>query len=257
MRDRRDPMEELIWESRDGEISAADRTRLELHLAQHPEARTVAQSADLLATRLEAAGRPVPTPPELRPRIFAALAAARRDPRRGGLLETIRSLLTPPPVLRPAYLAAGLLGLVLGAGGFYLVESIGRLGPIPEHELYGTMRARTGGGIDVALAGGAGTLTLRRDGALLEIEAGLAGGVPESADEIQLRGEGLRTRGFEPQAGGTPRLEASAQAVVLSRLDSGRHRLIVELSDPGAPVELLVFGRGRPILRREIRLADL
>jgi hypothetical protein len=257
MRDRRDPLEELIWENRDGEISAADRTRLELHLEQHPEARAAAQAAERLATQLDEAGRPVPVPVELRPRIFAALAAARRETRGGGLLAALRKLLAPPAALRPAYLAVGLFGLVLGAGAFYLVESIGRLGPLPEQELYGTMRARAGGGVDVLLASGAGTLTLRRNGLVLEVEAGLVGGIPESADELQLRGEGLRTRSLDPQAGVAPRLEASAQAVVLSHLGAGRFRLTVEVGDAEEPVELLVFGRGRPILQREIRLADL
>jgi hypothetical protein len=253
----RDRIEELIWESQDGEISAADQVQLAARLAQDPAARAAAESAASFAARLGEAGRVVPVPAELRPRIHAALAAARRAPRGGRLLASLRSLLAPPPTQRLAYLMAGFIGLLLGVGGSLLIRATDRLGPIPQQELYGTMRPRVAGGVDLVLGGGAGTLTLRRQGDLLDLEIGLVGGREPSADELQIRGDALRIRGLEAQAGGAARLEASPRTIVLSQLGSGRHRLILELADAAAPIEISILAGGRPLLRRQIRPVDL
>jgi hypothetical protein len=128
---------------------------------------------------------------------------------------------------------------------------------VPEQELYGTMRPHAGAGVVLEIPGGAGTLTLRREGSRLEIEAGLVAGQAGSADEIRLRGEGLAARLYEPEPASATRLEVGPREVVLARLDGGRHRLTVEVEDAGSPLELLVSARARPILQREFRLNDL
>lgn len=248
-----DRIEELIWESQDGEISGADRTLLAARLAQDASARAVAESAASLAARLTQAASPTSVPPELSPRIHAAIAAARREPRRGTLLASLRSLLSPPPPQRLAYLVAGLIGLLVGAGGTLLWRAGEALGPLPEQALYGTMRPSSGGGTDLVLGAGAGTLTLRRDGDLLDLEIALAG---DRADEVRIHGNALRIRGLEAQTGSSPVVTADAQTIVLSHLSAGRHRLRLELADAAAPLEIAVSGGGRPLLRRQIRPAD-
>jgi hypothetical protein len=248
----RDRIEELIWESQDGEISGADRTLLAARLAQDASARAVAESAASLAARLTQAASPASVPPELSPRIHAAIAAARREPRRGTLLGSLRSLLSPPPQERLAYLVAGLIGLLVGAGGTLLLRTE-PLGPLPEQALYGTMRPSSGGGTDLVLGAGAGTLTLRRDGELLDLEIALAG---DRADEVRIHGNALRIRGLEAQPGGSSLLTADGQTIILSHLSAGHHRLRLELADAAAPLEIAVSGEGRPLLRRQIRPAD-
>ena len=254
----RNRIEELIWESQDGEIIPVDREWLATRLARDSAARRAAEAASGLAATLEQAAGEVLPPPELRLRIRTALASARREPRRSSILESVRSLLLPPSAPRLAYLAAGLIGLVLGGAGAYLIQATRQLGPIPVQELYGTMRPRATGGVDFELAGGAGTLTLRRQGAVLEIEAELAANlVAEPADAIQIRGQALRARRFAAQPGGAARLEASEQDVVVRGLGPGRHLLVLELADSAEAIEISVSSRGRPLLSRELRLADL
>ncbi len=250
----RDRVEELIWESRDGEISPEDREFLAARLAQDPAARAAAEAAASFAARLEAAVSEAQPPPELRLRIQAALASARREPRRSTLGEFVRNLLLPPRTPRLAYLSAALIGLVLGGAGTYLFHAARQHGPIPVQELYGTMGPRSAGGVNLELAGGAGVLTLRRQGSVLEVEADLPA---HSLDEIQIRGAALHTRRFVAQPGSAARLQATEQEVAVRELGPGRHLLVLEFGDAGVPIELTVSGRGRLLLHRALRLADL
>ena len=247
-----DRIEELIWESQDGEISGEERARLAESLENDPAARSAAALAQTLSARLAEAGREEPVPPELRPRIQAALALARREPRRGSLLASLSRLLLPPAAPRLHYVTAALCGMLLGAAVVWFLQSE-RLGPLPEPELYGTISTPAGGGVEIEIAEGAGILKLARNGPLLLAEAVLA----TDTDELRIRGGGLAVRGFEALPGSAARLESSAQEIVVRQLGAGRHRLILELGDPGLAIELSVHGSGRLLLRREIRPADL
>lgn len=250
----RDRIEQLIWESQDGEITPADREWLSARLAQDPAARAAAEAAANLAPKLEEIVREVDPPPELRWRIQAALASARREPRRRSIFGTVRALLLPPGTPRFAYLTAGLIGLVLGGAGAYLFSAARQQGPIPLQELYGTMRPLAAGGVELKLAGGAGALTLRRHGLVLEVEADLP---VHSADEIRIRAAALRIVRFEAQPGGAARLGASAQEIFARELGSGHHLLILEVVDAGTAIEITVSARGQPLLQRELRLSEL
>jgi hypothetical protein len=250
----RDRVEELIWQRRDGEISPQDGEWLEIRLAEDPAARAQAENAAVFARILEQDSAEVRPPPELRPRIQAALAGVRRGP--SSLLASLRELLLlrSPRFANLSVGLVGLLCLIVGGAAVQLVHVVRGQGPIPEQEVYGTMRPSAAGGIDLELAGGSGRLSLRRLSSTLEVEADLPASGP---DEILIRGAVLRTRSLASPASGGVRLEAGERVVVLRQLGTGRYRVALEVADAEATLEITASAQGKLLLRRELRWSDL
>jgi hypothetical protein len=251
----RDRIEELIWERRDGQISPQDGEWLESRLAEDPGARAQAENAAFLSQLLEQDSAEVRPPPELRPRIQAALAGVRRG-RPSSMLASWREmlLLRSPRFANLSVGLVGLLCLIVGGAAVQLVHVVRGQGPIPEQEVYGTMRPSAAGGVDLELAAGAGRLSLRRVGSTLELEADLPALGP---DEILIRGAALRTRSLASPASGGVRLEASEREVALHQLGTGRYRVALEVAEAEATLEITASAQGKPLLRRELRWSDL
>jgi hypothetical protein len=243
-------VEQLLWELRDGEIAAADRTWLEAELARDPEAAAMAGEVTAVHQALAEAAE-VEAPAELGARIRRALERAR--PPRSGWSRLPRPAAGSEPTWRRgwAYLAAG---LVMGIG----LTLVLRTGPdLETRDVAGTAgltAAAEIAGEPVGIAGGRGTLAVGRRGGDLTLRLEWTGAEPA---ELAVRGGGgLRVRSLEPPAGATLR-ELDGSVWVFRLAGPGTAALEATPLDPAAPIEVDVRAQGRSWARRTVRLEEL
>ncbi len=236
--------ERLAWERLDGTISAENEARLDAMLAGSDSSRRRYEALHGIAREL-ASVAPVASPAELRPRIDRAVAASSPGWRRS---SSVLVFWRP----RLAYLAAGLLA---GAVAARLLMP----GPtVDRGHASGAMVAAVAtpsAGLTLDLAG-IGTLALRRDRDLLDLELRLSTDRPV---EISL----------EPGHGqlGIAALEAGGASIVTAAADGGGARFRVQ--GPGHPkvslrwgggdteVSVRVSSEGVTVTERVIRLREL
>lgn len=243
MRDQE--LERLTWQRIDGALSPEDRRRLDRYLEDHPEARGRVRQIEDLA-RLLRAPDPVAAPLELRPRIDRALAAAKapRAPRTS-VVQRPRAWPWGP---RLAYVAAGVLIGVVAT----LLLPPGPGGRVSRDQASAAMGAAAGSRLlELDLAGGAGTLHLRRTEGVVTVETFL---VNQGEVELVLEAEhgGLHLEALTGEGGAIPELDLSGSRLEGRIVGAGSHRLTVRLADASAPLDVEARDQGRLLARGRI-----
>lgn len=242
-----DSLERLIWEERDGEITAGDRERLSELARQRPEAENVRRQVDELD------------------RILAAAADAEAP---AGLEESIRQAIRSRPALvaRPdlrvrrrlpvwaAHAAVLAAGLALGALAYHMVllerpmggdrDFAGSIATV--QPLEGSRHLQLDGLADVAVAQAGGVIVLEVEPTVdrpVRLELTAAGG------ELTL----LRLTSAKADVW----LVEQGPAIVLEAARGGSYRLELRVQVGAWPLHLEVASAGVPTATLEIRRGEV
>lgn len=240
-------LERLAWQRIDGEISLADRERLEKLEATDPE---VAEDIESLRMISDALSRfhEVSPPSVLRPRIDRAVASSSPGWRRPAPVVT---------VWRPrlAYLAAGLL---VGAVVARLLLPVSDR-QIDVDQLTGAMRPVPGQatvGLQVDLAGGVGKLSQWRDGGLLMTALDLS---TEQPMDLVLEAEDgvLDLLNALHSGGSVSELLVQEGRLVVHIEGAGRHVVAVTTGAEDSTLSVVVVSGGDLLASQRVALSDL
>lgn len=252
---RLERLETLLWERIDGVINAENEMELEAFLAEDDEAQELERELTALAKRLASVREAVP-PPVLRKRINEALAAA-QGPMAGKRTLTSAVGRRSPTRWAPQVLAMA-ASLLIGVGVGYLLH-VGGDRPLDESRATGAIYVSSAGVAPVAwemvLGRGAGTLEVRRTGAIVSVELRFTG---EHRAELRFDAEDgdLRVIGVSREPGGPDEIIADAGRVIVQTAGSGSMGLELVCIDHAAPVLVVVSVDGEDVAERWIGPAD-
>ncbi len=240
-------LERLAWQLIDGEISPEDRERIEWLQTESAEFRAEVERIRSLSEAL-ARSKEIAPPPELRPRIDRAVAAATPGWRRPTMVV---DMWRP----RLVYLAAGLLvGIVVAR----------LLLPVPGHQVdvsdvTGAMHTPAEGPPSAGVIGQGGdwgSLSQWRDGNLLMTALDLS--TDQTVALVLEAEDGALDLASALHVGGSAsELRFDDGRLVVHAADAGRHVVAVSPADGETAVRVLVISGGEQLANQRVTLSEL
>jgi hypothetical protein len=235
-------LERLLWEFRDGAITAEERSELLGYLEQHPDARELQREIEDLSERLEGLDRASP-PQDLRARIADALEGVPTPTRTA---QPAPSALPRVAKWRPTHwlpLAASLLvgvtvGYLLQPGSGMSVDASRAAGTMSAAAIEPATRK-----MKVDLGGPAGSVTIRRNGAVAALDIDL-GSDTDLEVEMEVAQGFLLVTGIGSSATNGLEVTATNGKTIFRTRGPAAHSIEITATIEAVPVRLIVRANG-------------